>query len=127
MLKSVLVWFSSLWAIVFVPIETYVSFLRTPFPLSGYVVNVFGVGFVIAGAIGLLRRKPYAEGILAAGWAWTTAVFWRATNLRYWYAAETGDLEFGPVELWLAPIFTMMAAAALLGSLVLLVRRPRYS
>jgi hypothetical protein len=120
-LRSILTWFTWLWAIVFVPIETYLSFLRTPFPLSGYAVNVLGLGITVWGTFSLRRDRPYAEGVLAAGWAWTTAVFWRGTNLRYWYAAEVGDLSFGPIELWLGPIFTAMAAAALLGSLVLLV------
>lgn len=75
------------------------------------------------GVISLRRGRPYAAGVLATGWGWTTAVFWRATNLRFWLASEGETLWYGPMELWLAPIFTMMAAAALAGSLVLLVSR----
>ena len=123
MLRLIVFWFSWLWAVVFVPIETYLSFLRTPFPFSGYTVNVVGVGITLWGSVSLRRGRAYGEGVLAAGWAWTAAVFWRATNLRYWYAAEIGDLSFGPIELWLAPLFTAMAVGAFLCSLVLLVRR----
>lgn len=73
------------------------------------------------------RGHPYAEGVLATGWGWTTAVFWRGTHLRYWLAARGEPLSYRTQELWLAPVFTMMAAAALLGSLVLLVRRHKGS
>ena len=128
MLKSIVVSFSWLVAIVFVPIEAYLTFVGPPYPLagigmlSGFAVNVMGVGFAAWGALSLRRGGSYAEGMLAAGWAWTTAASWRATNLRYWYAAEIGELDFGRVELWVAPLLTIAAAAALLGSLVLLIR-----
>ena len=36
--------------------------------------------------------------------------------------SEGETLSFGSIELWLAPIFTVIAGAALVGSLVLLVR-----
>jgi hypothetical protein len=95
--------------------------------LSGYAVNVLGVGVMLWGVISLRRGRPHAEGVLATGWAWTTAVFWRGANLRYWLAAEGEPLYYGRQELWLAPVFTMMAAAALASSLVLLVSRRRRS
>jgi hypothetical protein len=63
--------------------------------------------------------------LLATGWVWTTAVFWRATPLRYAIARDGEPLDFGTTELWLAPVFTMMAAAALAGSLVLLLKNHR--
>ena len=107
---------------MFVPIETYITFSRAHPPLSGYAVNVLGVGLTLWGAVSLRKARPYAEGVLATGWGWTTAVFWRATNLRYWFASEGQPLSFGPIELWLAPVFTVMAATALVGSLVLLMR-----
>jgi hypothetical protein len=130
-LRSFVISFTWLWAAVFVPIETYLSFSGEPYPLpgygvlSGYVVNVLGVGLTLWGAVSLRRGRSYAEGVLAAGWGWTTAVFWRATNLRYWYAAEYGELEFGSKELWLAPLLTALVATVFLGSLILLVRRQR--
>ncbi|HZI80558.1 MAG TPA: hypothetical protein VFD69_13645 [Vicinamibacterales bacterium] len=96
-LQSRVVRFTWSWAIVFVPIETYLVSLR--------------------------RGRPYAEGLLATGWAWTTAVFWRATNLRYEIARDGEPLDFRSLELWLAPVFTLMAGAALAGSVVLLLNR----
>jgi hypothetical protein len=75
------------------------------------------------GVISLREGRPYAEGVLATGWGWTTAVFWRGANLRYWLAAEGKPLSYGPIELWLAPVFAMIAAAALVGALFLLVSR----
>src|SRR5678816_4894647 len=77
-------------------------------------------------AVGCYQPAPRSSlccGLARAGWGWTTAVFWRATNLRYWLASQGEPLSYGHLELWLAPIFTMMAAAALAASLVLLVRR----
>lgn len=125
MLRSKLLKFTWIWAAVFVPIETYLSFSGTPAPISGYAVNVVGVGITLWGAVSLRRGRPYAEGVLAAGWAWTTAVFWRATNLRFWLAGEGEPLSFGSIELWFAPVFTVMAGVALIGSLTLLVNRHR--
>jgi hypothetical protein len=121
-LKSRIVKFTWIWAIVFVPIETYLTFSNAHPSLSGYAVNVLGVGLTLWGAVSLRTGRPYAEGVLATGWGWTTAVFWRATNLRFWFASEGQPLSFGPIELWFAPVFTVMAAAGLVGSLVLLVR-----
>ena len=131
MLRAVLIFVTWLAAVVFVPIETYLTFVGAPYPLpgfgmlSGYAVNVLGVGFAIWGTLALRPGRIYAEGLLAAGWAWTTAAAWRATNLRYWYAEEIGELDFGRLELWVAPLFTIVAAAALLASLVLLAGRGR--
>jgi hypothetical protein len=128
MLGRILMWFTWIWAVVFVPIETYITWSIPHTPrLSGYVVNVLGVGITLWGVISLHRGRQYAEGVLAAGWGWTTAVFWRGANLRYWLAAEGKPLGYGPLELWLGPVFTMIAGTALLGSLVLLVSRHRGS
>ena len=128
MLSRTLIWFTWIWAVVFVPIETYITWsIAHNLLLSGYAVNVLGVGIMLWGVIGLRGGRLYAEGVLATGWGWTTAVFWRATNLRYWLAAKGEPLSYGSMELWLAPVFTMMAAAALLCSLVLLVSRHKGS
>jgi hypothetical protein len=124
MLGRILIWFTWIWAVVFVPIETYITWSTTHNLLnSGYAVNVLGVVIMLWGVVSLRGARPYAEGVLATGWGWTTAVFWRGANLRYWLAAEDKPLSYGPMELWLAPIFTVIAATALLCALVLLVRR----
>jgi hypothetical protein len=116
-----------MWALVFVPIETYLSFRRVSPPISGYVVNVLGAAITLWAVWTLRRGRQYAEGLLATGWGWTTAVFWRATNLRYSIARDGRALDFGNLELWLAPLFTLTAGAALVGSILLLVNRDRWS
>jgi hypothetical protein len=126
MLVRTLVQFTWLWAVVFLPIETYLTWSWAGTLLnSGYVVNVVGVGIAIWGALSVRAGHPYAEGVLATGWAWTTAVFWRGTNLRYWLAGRDEPLAFGSLELWLGPVFTVLAATALVVSLVVLVTRHR--
>jgi hypothetical protein len=126
MLKSIVVWFTWIWAVVFVPIETYLSWWSAPPRLSAYVVNVFGVGLMLWGIVSLRRGRPYAEGVLATGWGWMTAVFWRGANLRYWLAVQGKPLSFGRLELWLGPVFTIIAGSALAGSLVLLLNENRH-
>lgn len=127
MLRAIVVWFTWIWAVAFVPIETYLSWSSAPTAFSGYAVNVLGVGIMLWGTVSLRRSRPYAEGVLATGWGWTTATFWRGTNLRYWLAAHGEPLYFGQVELWLGPVFTILAGAALAGSLVLLLNHHRRS
>jgi hypothetical protein len=127
-LRSTLIGFTWAFAIIFLPIETYLSFSHEHFPISGYAVNVVGVGIALWGALGLRRGDPRALGVLTSGWGWTTAVFWRGTNLRFWLASEGEQLSFGPFELWMAPIATTLVAAAFVGSLILLLKRgERYS
>ena len=117
-----LTWYA---AIVFIPVETYICIVDGTFLRSEYFVNVTGAGILLWAAISLRKGKPYADGLLAAGWAWMTAVSWRATNLRYWFAADNETLMFGDIELWLGPVFTVVCAAALTGAVILLMRRDR--
>lgn len=119
-LTSIILWVTWIWACVLVPVETYLDWTSAP-SFSEFAVNVFGVAITLWGAFSLRKTRPYAEGLLAAGWAWTTAVFWRGTNLRYWLSGQGEPLYFGRVELLLGPVFTLTAAAALVGSLVLLL------
>ena len=122
-LESTVVRFTWVWALVFLPIETYLSFWDGPISVSGYVVNVVRMGIALWAVACLRRGRPYAEGLLATGWGWTTAVFWRATNLRYMLASHGEPLDFGSLELWLAPLFTIMAGCAFAGSVVLLLKQ----
>jgi hypothetical protein len=124
-LQRFMIGFTRAWAIVFLPIETYLTWTwyTSLVDLSGYIVNVTGVGITIYALWCLRRGRPYAEGLLAAGWAWTAAVFWRATNLRYWLAWRGEELSFDSLELLLAPVFTALAAAAFVGALMLMIRR----
>jgi hypothetical protein len=122
MLASIVLWLTLIWAAVYLPIETYIDWTADP-SFSQYAVNVFGVAIALWGVLSLRRARPYAEGLLATGWGWTTAVFWRGTNLRFRLAADGQQLYFGRVELWLGPTCTLIAGAALVCSLVLLLKR----
>ena len=122
MLRTIVVWLTWLWATVFVPIETYIDVTAAP-SVSEWAVNVFGVGISLWGAVSLRKNRPYAEGLLATGWGWTTAVFWRGTNLRYVMAAQGEPLYFGRAELWFGPVFTLTARVAMAISLMLLLNR----
>jgi hypothetical protein len=120
-----LVRFTWIFAFIFLPLETYVSFRYEGLSFtsfSWYAVNIVGVGVSLWGVSGLRRGVVYAPGLLAAGWGWTTATFWRGTNLRYWLASEGEQLSFGEFELWLAPIVTSLVAVAFVGSLVALMK-----
>src|SRR5262245_45865005 len=105
MLRTILVRFTWFFAVVFGAAETYVTWLSGERPafevvlVSEYVVNVFGVGIMLWGLVSLHRRRPYADAVLAAGWAWMTTVFWRGTNLRFRLAAQGDSLLFGRAEL----------------------------
>src|SRR5215470_1343956 len=113
MLKSTVVWFVWVGAVIFLPIETYLTFSRAPAPISGYAVNVLGVLVALWGSVSLRQGKHYGEGVLATGLGWTTAAAWRATNLRYWAAEQGQQLDFGATELWVAPLLVVISAAAL--------------
>ena len=118
-LRSCVYWYTIIWGAVYLPLETYVSFSNAPVYISWYTADVLGAVVMFWGAIGLRRGKAYAEGLLIVGWSWTTAIFWRATNLRFWFSDQGEPLQYGQIELVLGPTFTLMAAAGLVVSLVL--------
>ena len=125
MLESSLVWFVRVGAVLFLPLETYLTLQVTPLPVSGYIVNVLGVFIALWGTIALRKRKPYGAGVLAAGLGWTTAAAWRATNLRYSLADRGQALDYGSTELRVILVLTVIAAAAFVASLVLLIGREK--
>ena len=125
MLESTLVWFVWVGAVLFLPLETYLTLQVTPLPVSGYVVNVLGVFIALWGTIALHKRKPYGAGVLAAGLGWTTAAAWRATNLRWWLADQGQALDYGSTEIWVMLVLTAIAGSAFLASLVLLIKREK--
>ena len=125
-IQRALVGFTWLFAVIFLPIETYLSFWGAGFSLSafsGYAVNVVGVGIALWGVVSLRRDRAYAFGVIAAGWGWTAATFWRGTNLRYWLAFQGAQLSFGEFELWAAPGVTALVATAFVTALAVLVDR----
>ena len=115
---------------VYFPLETYVTWSiagLSGFLYSSYLANVLGMALMLWAATAARRGRPEGPGLLAAGWSWTAATFWRATSDRYWLSSLGMPLYAGPVELWLAPIVTSIAVAAVVASLVLLVKSPETS
>jgi hypothetical protein len=128
-LHKAVVAYTFVWLAVYGPLETYVTWsiagLRG-FGYSAYIMNVVGMGLMLWGAVSARRWQPAGPALLATGWSWTAATFWRATSDRYWLVSQGHSLYAGPVELWLAPVVTALAVAGLIASLVL-VLRPRGS
>ncbi len=127
-LSKAIVMYTFVWLLVYVPLETYVTWsiagLRG-FGYSSYVMNVVGMGLMLWGAVSARRQQPFGPALLATGWSWTAATFWRATSDRYWWVSQGHSLYAGPMELWVAPVLTALAVAGLVASLRLVVRPQR--
>jgi hypothetical protein len=116
------------WLAVYFPLETYITWSIAGVRgllYSSYIANVAGMCLLLWGGIAMRRSRPAGPGLLAAGWAWTAATFWRATSDRFWLSSLGMPLYAGPVELWLAPILTALAVAGLAASLALLLSASR--
>jgi hypothetical protein len=118
------------WLAVYVPLESYVTWSIAGvrgFIYSSYVLNVVGMGLMLWGAVATRKRAPAGSALLAIGWSWTAATFWRATSDRFWWVSLGHPLYAGVVELWLAPALTALAVAGLCASMVLVFRQERSS
>lgn len=104
------------WLCVYVPLETYASVTGAGVFTFGYFIDVVGMVLMTAGVVAA-RRTPPAYGTLAAGWAWTSANFWRGTMERFWAVEQGSPLQFGPIELVVGPVLTAVAITALVCSL----------
>ena len=117
--------YTFVWVIIYFPLETYVTLsiagLRGLL-YAAYIMNVIGMGLMLCGAVSASRRQRVAPALLATGWSWTAATFWRATADRYWWVSLGHSLYAGPIELWLGPILTALACGGLAGSLLLVFR-----
>ena len=116
------------WLIVYFPPETYVTWSIAGvrgWLYSSYLLNIAGMALMLWSAVSARRAQAIAPGLLAAGWAWTAATFWRATSDRYWWVSQGRSLYAGPVELWLAPLLTALALVMFVASLALLLRAQR--
>lgn len=120
--------FTFTWLIVYAPLETYVTWSiggAGGLLHSAYILDVAGMGLMLWGALATSRGAPAGSTILAVGWSWTAAVFWRATADRFWWSSLGHSLYFGPSELWLAPAITAVAVGGFVASLVLAIRHTR--
>ena len=105
--------FTVLWVIVYFPFETYLSWRGTGFLRFAYLIDLIGIALLVAGAAAVWRVRPYGGIVMAAGWAWTAANFWRGTMERYQAIKHFGWVFPGPYALWLGPLLTAVAVAAL--------------
>jgi len=111
-----LVGFTIAWLCVYVPLETFASIAGAGLVTFGYFIDVVGMVLMAAG-VASARRNPPSYVVLAAGWAWTSANFWRGTMERYWAVEQGRSLQFGPNELVVGPVLTGLAVAALAATL----------
>ena len=114
--------FTFAFLIAYAPIETWYSLpeLWDPF----YLVDVIGIVLLILGIVRLRRgRAAAAVGMLTAGYAWTSANFWRALFDRVSEVAAGGVLDYGWAELCFTACITIAAIAGLVWSLVLNARQ----
>jgi hypothetical protein len=123
-------WCTFAWLAAYIPLESYVTWSIAGvggFLHSNYILNMVGMGLMLWGAVATRKGKPTGPAVLAIGWSWTAATFWRATSDRYWWVSQGHQLYAGPIELWLAPALTALAVGGLVASIVLIFRQHRSS
>ena len=116
-----LVTFTVVFLAIYVPIETWYSLpaLWDPF----YLVDFIGMLLLAWGAARCLRdARPQSLAILASGYAWEGANFWRALFGRLEAIASGDELRLGWAELCFVACGTIAALAALAWSLTLATR-----
>jgi hypothetical protein len=111
-----------LWVAVYLPVETYVSWTGLGVFRFSYLVDLVGIGLLATGAWAAWRGRGHCGALLATGWAWTAANFWRGTMDRYATSAR-GLLPWAHRhELWIGPLVTVVAIAAVAASLWIAIR-----
>ena len=116
-----LVHFTFALLIVYAPIETWYSLpaLWDPF----YLVDFIGIVLLAWGAVRCRRdASPRNLAVLAAGYAWEGANFWRAFFGRLEAVATAEQLRLGWAELCFVGCGTVAALVALIWSLRLATR-----
>ena len=106
-----------------IPIETVYSWrlgLADPY----YLAKVIG-WILLAAGVAQLRaaRASLALALLAAGWGWFGANFWRAVADRFARLSSSQVLRLGSLELWFAGSCLLISLIGLAWSLVLTSRR----
>ena len=123
--ESAIAWFTIGALIVYVPVETYVSWpygLWNPF----YLVDAIAMVLLGWGVVHSLRARPLcAPGVLCGAYGWAAANGWRAT---FWRLAEMragGELDYGDAEAWCVCIATAIAMICFAMLLALSAFKPR--
>ena len=69
------------WLAIFAPIETYLS--RSALLNGNYTVDLASMIMMAVGVWMAFGRRRGAAAVLAGGWAWETASFWRGATTRF--------------------------------------------
>ena len=89
--ESALIIFTVAVLVTYTPLETWISFPRL---LSlHYIVDVAGLALLLAGVVLWRRTRITYAAVLAAGYGWLGANFWRGMALRL---AQTYDARQWP-------------------------------
>jgi hypothetical protein len=114
---------TTIWLILYFPVETYTSARGTGVLRLSYVIDLVGMGLLAAGVVALWRVRPFAGALTATGWAWTAANFWRSAMERH-YALDHGRVAlFGSFGVWVAAAVTLCSMVAVGVCLWVTVRR----
>ncbi len=116
--------FTLAFLLVYAPLETWASWgdgLTDPF----YLVDFFGMVLLAWGAIHSRRRPQSGAGVMVAGWAWSSANFWRALFGRINALGRGESLDYGFEELCVVACGTAIALVCLSVALVLTSRPVR--
>lgn len=102
---------------IYVPIEVWYSLPRLWDPF--FLVDLIGIVLLAVGAMRYRRTgTPVSLGTLTAGYAWTSANFWRALFGRLADLNAGGELDYGWLEVCFTSCILIAAAAGLFWSLV---------
>jgi hypothetical protein len=105
--------FTLIYLAFYVPIETFASwpYLTSPY----YLVDAVAMVLLLWGALHSRGARPHAApGLLAAGWAWAAANYWRAFFDRVKFLREEGgELMFGEAEYWTVGVALVIAIVCL--------------
>jgi len=109
--------------VVSASIETAYSWrngLADPF----YLVKLAGWALLAAGVLKFRgSNRSLGLALLAGGWGWLAANFWRAVADRVVRIADGQALRLGSVELWFAGACLLVCLCGLAWSLILSARR----
>src|SRR5262245_17390242 len=89
--------FTLAYVVFYAPIETWASwpYLTSPY----YLIDAIAMALLFWGAMHSRAARPRrAPGLLAAGWAWTAANYWRAFFDRVKFLNQGGELQLGAPE-----------------------------
>ena len=104
--------FTLIYLVGYAPVETWVSWPRLTSPY--YLVDAIAMALLLWGSAQSLAKQPRrAPGLLTAGWAWTSANYWRAFFDRVQFVNEGGALHLGTAEYWTVGGALVMAIVCL--------------